>query len=305
MAEVNVEAEAKADAAFATGFGDTPPAPVEKVVAETPAEPAKPAAAVPAADPAPKPVKPQYARVLQQDWDNLKAAAGKVANLESQIAKLAGNAPDAERIAQQVIEKVRGQTPAGLNVEFSDEDFAELAEYAPELAGLTRTTLEKLFKKANVKGTGPAEAEPAKPADPASPDAIKKAIADAFSQREQEALAKAHPNWSDDVGRPKEDGLPNAAGKPFRDWLATQPADYQKEVGETDSWPVVHAALDKFKASQKPAATPASAQPDKAAARRAVIADAETPRAEGNPPPLNQPESAEDAFGKAFKATKH
>ncbi len=304
MADVNVEAEQKADAAFATGFGDTPPALPEKVVAETPAEPAKPAVAVPAAAAPVKPEKPQYARVLQQDWDNLKAAAGKVANLESQIAKLAGNAPDAERIAQQVIEKVRAQTPAGLNVEFSDEDFAELAEYAPELAGLTRTTLEKLFKKANVKGTGPAEPEPAKPAEVLNGDSIKKAVADALSQRDQDALVKAHPNWSAEVGQLNE-GVSNPAGKPFRDWLSTQSAEYQKELAETNDWTVVHAALDKFKAAPKEPAKPAPAQPDRAAARRAVIADAETPRAEGNPPPLNQPESAEDAFGKAFKATKH
>lgn len=296
MAEVTpAEIEQKADAAFATGFGDTPPAPAAKVIEQTPAEPAKPAAAPAAVAPAPKPEKPQYARVLQQDWDNLKAAAGKVANLESQITKLAGNTPDAERIAQTVIEKVRAQTPAGLNVEFSDEDFVELTENFPEVSTFTRAALERLFKKANVKGTG--EPEPAKPETLDVNAAVEKALLD----REATALAEAYPDWDVIVGRPPTaDSQP--VETPWRTWLATQPAEYQKKIGETKSPAVVQASIDKFKATQITPVAPA--EPTRAAARRAVIADAVTPRADGNPPPLNAPESAEDAFGKAFKEAK-
>ena len=46
MAEVNTAEEtAKVEAAFGAPFGDTPPAPVEKVDPEVKPEPAKPAAA--------------------------------------------------------------------------------------------------------------------------------------------------------------------------------------------------------------------------------------------------------------------
>lgn len=299
MAEANTaEVEATVDAAFGAGFGDTPPAPAEKVVEEAKPEPAKPEAAAPP----PVPEKPQYVRLTKQEWDNTKAAAGKVSSLESQVAKLLGNAPKAEQIVQQVLENLRAQTPAGLTVEFSDEDFAELDTF-PEIGTGMRAALERVFKKANVKGTGTADPKPPaqSPAQPVDMDA-------AFEKwqlgREAKALEKAYPDWSDIVGRPPMPGDPVPEGNPFRAWLATQPAAYQEEVGQTESPAVVQAAIEKFKASQTQSTAATPAKPDKAAARRAVIEDAVTPRAEGNPPPLNQPQTAEEAFASAFKTVK-
>lgn len=298
MADVNTaEVEAKVDAAFGAGFDPTPPAPAAKVVEEPKPEPAKPAAVAPA----PVPAKPEYIRVTKQEWDNAKASLGKVPTLESQIAKLTGSMPSAERIIQQVIDKVQSQTPAGVNVEITDEDFAELAADFPEMAKVNRTILERIFKKVNVKGTGPAQP----PAQPVDMDA---AVEKVLSNRDAKALIKVHPDWAEIVGRPAVEGAAPNTTTEFRQWLAKEPADYQKEVGETDSAAVVHAAIDKFKASQKTTTTTTTtatpAAPDRAAARRAVIADAVTPRADGNPPPLNQPQSVDDAFATGFKTVK-
>lgn len=292
MAEPNTaEVEATVDAAFGAAFGGTPPAPVEKVVEDAPVEPAKPVAA---AVPAVVPEKPRYVRLTEQDWNNTKAAAGKVASLESQVAKLMGSMPKGDQLVQQVLESVRSQTPAGLNVEISEEDFADLAADFPELAKHTRSSLEKIFKKANVRGTGPAQ-------PPAPAVDIDAAVEKVLLSREADALAKAYPDWSDIVGRPPAEGAPIPEDNAFRAWLATQPADYQQEIRQTKSPAEVKAAIDKFKATPR---TTTPATPDRAAARRAVIEDAVTPRAEGNPPPLNSPQSAEEAFGKGFKAVK-
>lgn len=292
MAEVNAaEVEAKADAAFGAGFGGAPPAeiPPVKVVDDAPPAPV-PAAVAPAV----VPEKPQYIRLTKQEWDNTKAAAGKVSSLESQVAKLVGSMPKGEQLVQQVLESVRSQTPAGLTVEISDDDFAEMAADFPELAKTTRAALEKILKKANVKGTGTAQ-------PPAPAVDIDAAVEKVLMNREVNALAKAYPDWSDIVGRPPAEGAEPAKDNPFRVWLASQPAEYQKEVSETNSPAVVQAAIDKFKATPT-TATPAT--PDKRAARRAVIEDAVTPRADGSPPPLNTPLSAEDAFASGFKAVK-
>lgn len=296
MADVNTaEVEAKVNAAF-IGTVDTPPAPAAKVVEAVPAEPAKPDAKTdPKAAPVAPPERPRYAKVLQQDWDNLKASAGKIFNLESQLAKLAGSAPNADRIAQQVLEKVRSQTPAGLTVEMSDEDFAELTADYPELAKSTRAALEKVFKKASVTGTGPAT-PPAQPVD------VDAAVEKVLLKREQDDLNETYADWSEIVGRPAAPGGDPNLTTDFRIWLGKQSAEYQKKVGETNSPAVVKAAIGLFKASQQE--TPTQVKPDKAAARRGVIEDAITPRADGNPPPLNQPQSAEDAFGESFKAAK-
>lgn len=301
MAEVNTaELEAKADAAFAAGYGGTPPDLLEdvKVVDAPVAEAAEPDAAAP---PAPAPEKPQYVRLTKQEWDNTKAAAGKVSTLESQVAKLSAALPSAEKIAQQVLETVRSQTPAGLDVEISDEDFADMAADFPELAKTTRAAVERILKKANVKGTGPAK--PPAETPPAPTVDVNAAVEKALLAREAVALEKAYPDWADIVGRPTDDGVSRAEGNPFRAWLATQAAEYQKEIGETRSPAVVQDAISRFKASQSSSAPPSS-KPDKAAARRAVLADAVTPRADGNPPPLNPPQTADEAFNAGFKAVK-
>ncbi len=297
MAEVNtVEVEAKVDAAFGAAFSGTPPAPVEKVVEEVTADPAAPAVIAP--PPAIVPEKPQYVRLTKQEWDNTKAAAGKVSSLESQLAKLTGSMPRAEQIAQQVLENVRSQTPAGTQIDpqVLIDAFADQDKDFPELAAQNRKAFEHVLK--HLRGSTPAQS-PAQPVD------MKAAFEEWQSAREAakeaNALAEAYPDWSEIVGRPPAEGEPVNEGTPFRKWFATQPAAYQEKVGTTNSPAVVQAAIDKFKAGQT--ASPSS-RPDRAAARRAVIEDAVTPRAEGNPPPLNPPQSADDAFASGFKAVK-
>lgn len=300
MAEANTaEAEAKADAAFNAAFVEISPNVPEKVAEEPKVQPIS-------ADPTPIPPpaaveKPQYTRVTKQDWDNTKAAAGKVANLESQVAKLVGSAPTAERLVEQVLERIQGQ-PAGLNVEISDEDFAELAADFPELAKHNITALQRVFKKVNMKGTGPVAAQVPSPMSPAQPVDVS-SVADQVRMRlEEDALKRTYPDWSEIVGRPPNPDAKVPDDNPFRAWLAKQSAEYQKAVNETDSPADVQEAISHFKASLR--AAPLAAPIDKAAARRAVIEDAVTPRGEGNPPPLNAPSTAEEEFAKAFNRTK-
>lgn len=293
MAEANTaEKEAKVEAAFGGAFNGTPPEVITpaKVVEDPVVEPAKADAVVPV----PVPEKLRYIRLTEQDWNNTKAAAGKVATLESQVAKLTGAMPKAEHIVQQAIEAIRAQTPGGAKVTVTPEDFAELGENFEEVSGMTMKGLQRVLDRFNVTGTAAA----------APPVDVNAAVEKVLMTREAKALDRAYPDWSDIVGRPPAEGVPINEANPFRQWLAKQPADYQKEIGETDSPAEVQAAIARFKASQTTATPTAPAQPSRAAARRAVIEDAVTPRAEGNPPPLNQPTSAEEAFAAGFKVGK-
>ena len=286
MAEANTaELEAKVDAAFGAGFGDLPP----EVVA--PPAPDAVVADAPLAEVV-APPKPEYVRLTKQDWDNAKAAVGKVASLESQVARLSGSLPDPERIAQQVIDKVRASTPAGGAVELTDEDFAGWKETFPEIGDGMRATLDKIVKRMNVNGA----AQPRPAAQSAEVAAVVREI---LTKRESEDLEEAHPDWSDIVGRPAQPGV-SPTTTPFRLWLADQPEAYQQKVGTTRSPFVVRSAIDRFKANQSAPST----RPDRAAVRRAVIEGAVTPRADGNSPSINAPLTAEDAFGSGFKAVK-
>lgn len=294
MAEVNAaEKEAKAEAAFGVGFGDTPPAAIPaKVVEETKPDPVKADAVV---VPVPVPEKPQYIRVTKQEWDNAKASLGKVSTLESRVAKFEGSMPKAEQLIQQVIDKVQAQTPAGVPLELTDEDFADFQETFPEVGQEMRKSLDKILKRMNTRGT----------AAPAALDesAVTKAVETILTTREKQALEKTHPTWKEIVGAvDMSKGEKAPEDNPFRQWLAAQPPEYQQEINNTKSPAVVQSAIDRFIAVPK--AAPAAAKPDRAAARRAVIEDAVTPRADGNPPPLNPPQSVEDAFASGFKSGK-
>lgn len=296
MAEVNTaEKEAKAEAAFSIGFDDTPPVIPAKVVEKPEAVPVKPVAVAPAI----VPPKPEYVRVTKQERDNDKAAIGKIAVLESALAKLTGSIPKADQIVQQAIEKVRAETPAGMNVEITDEDFAEMAADFPELAKTSRAALEKIFKKANVRGTATAP----------DPDAINKAVdarlkarddaaVAATREKEMTGLQEVYPEWGKIVGQPIAMGTDKPVETPWRKWATTN----DLAALSSDSPAEVQASIAKFMASQKKPTAPAP--PDRAAARRSVIEDAVTPRADGSPPPIAQRESAEDAFGSGFKAAR-
>ena len=291
MADLTAANEAKAEAAFGAAFNDAPPVvetPPAKVVEEVVTDPVTPAAVAPA----PVVEKPQYVRLTKQDWDNAKANLGKVSTLESRLAKFEGSVPKTEQIVQQAIEAIRSQTPAGGKVTVTAEDFAELGENFEEVSGMTMKGLQRVLDRFNVTGTAPAPA----PVD------VDAAVEKVLLVREEKILTKTYPDWSTIVGRPPVPGAPIDQANPFRQWLAKQPAEYQKEISETDSPADIQDAITKYKASQTAAPAPRT---DKAAARRAVIEDAITPRADGNPPPLNPPQSADDAFAAGFKAVRH
>ena len=111
-------------------------------------------------------------------------------------------------------------------------------------------------------------------------------------------LPKAyHPDWSEIVSKalPKIDGDPPAEGNAFRVWLNAQPAAYQEKLNQTKSPAMVQAAIEKFKA--QPVSVSPSPRSDRAAARRAVIEDAVTPRADGRPASAQlNPQSAEEGL---------
>ncbi len=296
MAEANTaEVEATVEAAFlGTGPDVTLPPPGATVVKEPVIEePPKPEDVV--VVPVVVPAKPQYVRLTKEELDLLKTRAGKVDGLESRVAKFEGSMPKAEQIVQQVIDAVKAQTPAGTEIDpqVLADAFADQEKDFPELAGQNRKAIEHILK--HLRGTIGTAASPAPPVD------VNAAIEKVLLNREVAALAKAYPDWSDIVGRPLP-GTTEVRDTDFRKWFAKQPAEYQQEIGTTKSPAEIQAAIKLFKSS---AAAPPSPTPTaRAAARRAVIEDAVTPRGDGSTPPLNAPMSADDAFASGFKAVK-
>lgn len=108
-------------------------------------------------DPKPEPAPaapvaegPKYVQITEEQYARLNAVADETASLKQQMSEAFGTMGN----LQQVMNRLQSATPAGASVDISVEDFAELAEDFPELAGHTRKGLEKILKRLNVRGTG-------------------------------------------------------------------------------------------------------------------------------------------------------
>lgn len=278
--EVEQQTEEQAAAAFAEGFDSETPQPQ----AATPPAGAAPAEAQPVQEPPPE---PEYVQITRDERDRLIAVADKTANIEAQLSKAFGTMGN----MQQLINQVRSQTPAGAAVEINDEDFAELKADFPELAGHTKAALERILKRANVKGTG----ESATPA--IDPEAVRKTAAEVVHAQGLDDLNDLHPGWQDIVGKPED------AENPYRKWLATQPEKYQELIRTTYSATITARSIDRFKAAQaaRSAARPQTpANP--AAARRAVVEAAVQPRGNGGKPPAPHTPTPEENFAAGFNS---
>ena len=323
MTDVSAADTAREVAAnFTSGYDGVPvkkPDPVvEKVEDKGKGEPgAKDVAPAPAADApaAQTPDKPKRARISHEEWEktrtllnDAKAMIGKVAGFESQIARLAGTVGTVQKAIQEAAAQAQAQTPYGLSIELTDEDFKDLAADYPELAKVNRAVLQNIFNRAQIKGTGTA-AEPAKteqpPADApkAAPPALtREDVAEVLRQEKaKEASDKfiaAYPNWREIVGAPDTDGGPmKESGAAFHAWLKAQPAEYQKRINSTEDPGEMHAALDLFVASQKehPVADRPTGQN-----RRAVIEAAVQPRGDGSTPSPQRPKTELESMREGF-----
>lgn len=238
MAETdrNVEqTEEQAAASFAAGFDDALP-PETATASDSTAPSHQPEQAETPPE--------EYVQVTKKDFEKMMAAAAKVETVNTQFDKVFGTIGNLQQQQQQLLGRLQSETPRGATVQIDDADFAELKENFPELAGQTKAAIERIFKKANLTGTGA-------PASIVVDDArVQQSWRAQRIREELEELSDLHPDWQTVVGRPDEDT------NPFRQWLAKQPEDYRERVLNTTSARITARAIDRFKEeSSKPAAS--------------------------------------------------
>ena len=276
--------EEQQEQAFTAAFEDGAPATTQQPVVATEAQPETPAET---------PVEEEvveYVQVSKKDLDRLMAAAEKVDTIDTQFNKVFGTIGN---VKNELLNRLQQTAPAGASIELTDEDFAELKEDFPELAGHTRTALERILKRLNVKGTGEAT-------QAIDPEKLKPLVDERTHALQLEELDDMHPGWRDIVGKPGD------AENPFRKWLATQPKEYQDKISNTQSAAITKRAIDKFEAAQKAAEKPA-AQPNpkppspQTAIRKDRIEAAVQPRGTGVAP-LKKPLTEEDHFQAGFQS---
>lgn len=224
----------------------------------------------------------EYVQVTKQDFDRIMAALPKAEAIDGEIRKVFGTIGN---VKQELINRVQGLAPSGMEIEISDEDFAELAADFPELAGHTKTAVERIFKKAKVRGTGQAPA----PTELIQ-EKIEEAVRNARIKEGLDVLNEIHPGWTEIVGAFGDDN-------DFRRWLKSQPQAYQDRINNTDSPLIVKQALDAYQSVKAPtspvAQRPQPSRPDRRAA-------AVQPKGSSAPPPGPQRNTETDDLHAGF-----
>ena len=274
------KAEAQENPDFEAGFPSTPdPKPADTA---TPAKAAKPDAKPAATPRAAEEPAVEYVQISKKDWEDVRAAATRTASYDQQFSKAFGTIGN----LQKLVQALQGGTPRGGKLVIPKEAFTEMEKDFPELANHTRTALEAALS--GLTGTGATDADPAK---------FETMMADYTRKRELEALEDAHPDWRQIVGAVDATTQQPDPNHPFRKWLATQPAAYQKRLNDSESCTVISRAISRFQQETKAPPKPAAGTP-RNNARAERIADAVQPRGDRGRAPAAA--SDEDEFLAGF-----
>lgn len=118
-------------------------------------------------------------------------------------------------------------------------------------AAFARARLDELKAQGASDAARRAEAEARRAVDIVAE--VEKVLID----REMQALDKAYPTWREIVGAvDMQAGEKPPEGNPFRQWLAAQSAEYQKEINGTNSPAVVQGAIERFLGQEKTVKAP-------------------------------------------------
>lgn len=289
-----VDDATQAQSAFEGGFLDNA-APLPGAAAKVEAEPIveakadpKPEAEAPVEVKAEEPPAPEYVQITKEQFETLMASATKTGTIEGQLSKVFGTVGD----VQQIVKKLQAATPVGQQIKLPKGAFAKVRKDFPELADL----LESDFADALGTGASPVETPTVVAPVATDPEAISSAVRTQAIRHELEALDDAHPKWREITGavsRP-EDVDPN---HPFRQWLAKQPVEYQKQLNSTNSYAVISRAIDKFHAVTAKPVTPVKPAP-KVVVRQDRIRSAVTPKGDGGQ--AAPAKTVDDAFREGY-----
>lgn len=239
-----------AAAAFATARSDEPAPAVETPEPEVTAEP----------EPAPEPK-----RFAGRTEEEIEALLGEIPSMKEgyrkQIDNLAGNYGKLNAAFQ----RLQQETPKGEAVTVTDEDLADMTTEFPELAGMTKIALNNVLKRINLRG---ASIDP-EVIDQRVNSLVKNVVATERVALHEELLDGMTPGWREIVGMPDPEKVKElvSQGKPhaeafkeltpqtdYRKWLATQPAEYQQKLLNSNSAFEIGNSVKVFKEATEAAA---------------------------------------------------
>lgn len=218
----------------------------------------------------PEPIAPaiEEAKPIEPPPDPFKEVLDRLDKFEKGHTTLAGQFGRLQQGHREIQERLAAAQTATTTAESptkaqiaeasqSSQEWGELESEYPEWASAIDKHLDA--KLHSVKRVEP------------QPDPKINSLEEKIQRVETKLLTKEHSDWREIVGSPESD-------TPFRQWLSTQPEDYQNHVSASWDSEVIGEAIDKFKVTQK---KPVEQKPPEAAARARRFEAAVNPRGVG------------------------
>lgn len=263
------ETAAAEEAAFVQSFGgtpteETPPAAEEDEDGTAQNEPASSEGQTPA--------------MTAEQYETALAKMAEIDGLKSAVEKLQSTAFGRLGGLERTLRELQATTPAGQAISVTKDDFAEMAKEYPDLVDFTVTGFNRVLSK--VKGTGEFD-----------PKAFEQKVTERVTQETQQIKL----DLMDSV---REDWREVVNSEPYKQWLATQPAEYQTQV--LDSWSprTVLGSIKSFETATTPPVTPAAPDPTPPTRSRRLAAAVAPKSAGGTGSPTAKTE--DDYFNEGF-----
>lgn len=200
---------------------------------ETPA--AEPEAAQEVVEP------PKLAAITEEDYQKLKAELAEVGQIKANYGKTFDKAFGKIGVIEQSLNERLNAKPA--NVKFSPDAFKRLANNFPELSEALAEDLNEALQT-QIQVTGNSQLDQSQ-IDQLVNQRLGSAITEIQTKVEQatetKLLTRQHRDWKEIVAKDE-----------FKQWVTTQPHDFQKELADSWDSQFIGDAIDKFKA-RKPA----------------------------------------------------
>ncbi len=185
----------------------------------------------------PKEEVPEYVQLTKKQLEDLLAGVAEYREGKTTLGKRLDDAFGQLGGINQFLASLK---QSGGSVKVTAEDFPELNEEFPEMAAALAKGIGQILSRS--KGGAPALTE-----EQIKSTAATIARSEARNQARLDRMDELEPEWEIIAGKEGE-------STPFRQWLAAQPADYQKVVKDTWDPKVLAKAISKFKEDTKPKA---------------------------------------------------
>lgn len=242
-----------------SGYTDTP--------TDIPTEPA--ASPESATDtPSPASAEPVYAKITEDEYKRFLTNAETVEKIASTLEQRFGTAFGHIGGIQQKLKEMQDATPRGQAIKLTKEDFAEMQADFPEFADMQMKGLERALSRMSGTGAGLDSAK--------AEELVDTRIVRLETKLLKGALTDLHEDWETVVGA-------KDSQTPYRQWLATQPQEYQDRIAASRRPSEIAKSITKFKevAATPPPKPKVPAVNEVAEARRAQLNAAVTPKGAG------------------------